>query len=731
MDPLVVPQHLDEPARPFARIEPLREITLPQFLAALPGFLCGVFVGALNDLIVGAGLMLVLAGVGLLLYDGRARSPIEVGWAYLRRGYPPLARLRPPHGLTAHLPAWLPWTPVTTAPMVRAVARVDPLILGSYDPRLLLANAARTVRALDDGARLRLVAIGQSQDTEALVVQMAAQQRACPPELRAIAAARRSWYRTTLSSSYVPDLQHYLVLEASDAAALGRLQDDVASTLGVDMDWLEGEDTHVVDPPVLQRKGREPEDHMVGRDGRLYTARTMARLPHDVRLGWVRPLLELRCPFRLDIVIEPTSYWSEMRRLGRRIDEHSVAAGEARSDAAITELRAVVQDLACGATTLVRSGVVAMTWAQSPVALAERGALLETALRTASRFVGAGRYDQGRLLAGDPPLHRTTAEIAAAAYPWQRPAPGHTPGPGALVLGEAGGALVHYNPDKAMTGTMAIIGTQGSGKSYFAQGLALQQRLVNWPLLIIDSSGSWSTLVRLCGGTIVPLAQGGVPAPGTPGWDALVRADVVWLDNTDLEETSARALYDAVWLLVQACTTQAQARGVNLLLCIDEAWDVFRHGGEMMHQLGRKARHKNMRAVVITQQLSDMLDHPDGVKFLTGVPLTIFFRTEDERLGHGAGLAWIDRIHGAGTAAAIGSLRKREGGWSEFYMSERDPAKSARQRAVVRNRGPIIDRYLFGSYAWERALLEGHRDSAAIAARVLALAAAEDTVGAA
>jgi len=593
---------------------------------------------------------------------------------------------------------------------IRAIAEVSPIILDAYDPCDVLTRAALALRALPPGATLAAVTIGAPLDGDALVREMEEAERACPPPLRLLAAARRGYYRRELRGSYAPDVRHFLRLEDTDPGRLAQTRGELEATLGLDLRWLNADDPADAVAWALCAPVDAADEDPTGvhdREGRRWAARTIDRLPAHVSLGWLRPVLALRFPYRVSLVIEGRDQWAELMRLTGKVTalgHIAAAAADARQEGSRAELARVMTEVDRGLTTVVRVGLSVATGVEhgEDDLLRRRLRDVDGALRSILGATGlrAGDGDHARLVADDPPLYRTTHEVAAAAFPWQRAAPGHATG---VILGEAGGTIVRYDFSKAMTGLMAIVGVQGSGKSMAGQFIALQRLLRGDPLTIVDSSGSWRALVDAAGGLIWRLAEG-VTCPWTE--EETLGASAVLLDTAGLPAGTEAAAYALCRDVMLERTAAAHARGVNALACVDEGWGFIKHAGGLVQEVGRKARHLDMHMILLTQNLSDALDDPDGVRFFTAIPAVLLMRTVDERLGQGAGLGWMGRVFGfdEDVARGLGTLRRLSGptGFSEAYFIERDPTRSVLQRGKIRVRLTPYDLALMGSYRFER-----------------------------
>jgi conjugal transfer ATP-binding protein TraC len=283
--------------------------------------------------------------------------------------------------------------------------------------------------------------------------------------------------------------------------------------------------------------------------------------PHEVRPGWLEPLLQFGHPNVLSLMLEPVESGQELRRITRRLIWNQ-GVGEAAAhrgrlpdpgqSAAVADAQRLRSDLATGETRLFQVGMAITLAAPTRAALEHRTTLLEsigTGLMMPFRRLRYRQREswQSTLPGGDPPPGRREMDSHALAtlFPFIGEDVQH---PHGQVWGENPRTRtpVVIDRERLPAPHSLTVGWSGSGKSFQAKLMALRARYHGIPVLVIDPEGEYRHLAA--DGAVIRMGSAAGLNPLAMGPGPL--------------EAQRRAEFAVRWLEVMAGPLGARAHAV-------------------------------------------------------------------------------------------------------------------------------------------------------------------------
>ena len=173
---------------------------------------------------------------------------------------------------------------------------------------------------------------------------------------------------------------------------------------------------------------------------------------------------------------------------------------------------------------------------------------------------------------------------------------------------------------RLMNPHMCVIGTSGSGKSYFIKSLLLRYSLqFGHSSLILDWNGEYDDVVGFVGGKIIrPSGDGAETKAFFPGRHGVTSVNLQGLPNDRARRLASRNVLDKLSDMMHALKPDGSA---NLTVIIDEAWRIL-DGTYSLGSLFREARKYGFRIIAATQLLADF-----GPEILFNTAAVVVFRT--------------------------------------------------------------------------------------------------------
>jgi type IV secretory pathway VirB4 component len=257
-------------------------------------------------------------------------------------------------------------------------------------------------------------------------------------------------------------------------------------------------------------------------------------LPAEVTPGWLEPLLGY--PGRIDVAlhIEPLAPQVAAHRLKRqrarlesvrRADAEHARLDDPDTEAAAADAAELADRVARGAARLFRVGIYITVHAATRRQLAETVAHVQAVAAsmmcdtvpatwrqlqgwTTTLPLGVDSLRIRRIL--DTDALAMAMPLASADMP--APLPGQPSGHGGVLYGlnTATGGVVWHDRWAALNHNSVVLGTSGSGKSYFTKLEILRSLFNGVKIHVIDPEDEYQQLAAAVGGTVIDLGAAGV-----------------------------------------------------------------------------------------------------------------------------------------------------------------------------------------------------------------------------
>ncbi len=228
---------------------------------------------------------------------------------------------------------------------------------------------------------------------------------------------------------------------------------------------------------------------------------------------------------------------------------------------------------------------------------------------------------------------------------------------------------------------MCVIGTTGSGKSYFIKSLLSRSSLhQDFSSILIDWNGEYDDVIKFVSGKIIrpskDLAEINNLFPQRGG---IISVNLQRLPNDNTRRHASHLVLDQLAGIMHSLRPDGSA---NLTVIIDEAWRML-DGTYNIGSLFREARKYGFRIIVATQLLSDL-----GPEILFNAATIIVFRTSSP--------SDIKTLLNMGiiTDKDAEKLRELPVGKCMIYLSESDAGGSTKRFFVKKISGMSVKKFI-------------------------------------